>query len=508
MPRSFVRALLVLSCLLAPAFGQAPAATSTPPEGSPGAPFPLDQAIALALKKNFNLQVQSYTVENARDQVAIQEAALDPTITAQGRRAVNQQASVTTRLEDVSGTARVAPRSDTTTVSVGASEVLAPTNGRVSVTTNISRTSANTNQLLNPNFGNGVSATLNQPLFRDFGRKAATWQIDRAKLGLSIAQLNYQSRVLSVINDTETAYYNLVTQRETLRIRQLTLAYNQKLFEENQARRATGVATDLDVLSAEVGVANARRGIVQAEQAVRDAEDRLLNLINLPNFDVQIGAVAFDDYKEGAPNFAQSYKLARDRYPERLSTEEAIKQLQLDIDNARRNLRPDLDLIASLGYTARATSAGYEQAIANLPNDHGNQWSLQLNYTIPWGQHADKARFRIAQTTLNSRRVQLDQLEQQLLVDVRTAVRAVEANLAAVEIAAKATELAQRQYEQQKARFDAGLSTSRQVLLTQDDLETARFNELTTRLQLRRAAATLHQLEGSSLQKYGVQMPQ
>ena len=42
----------------------------------------------------------------------------------------------------------------------------------------------------------------------------------------------------------------------------------------------------------------------------------------------------------------------------------------------------------------------------------------------------------------------------------------------------------------------------------QDDLETARFNELTTRLQLRRAVAELHRLEGTSIQKYGVQMPQ
>jgi outer membrane protein TolC len=257
-----------------------------------------------------------------------------------------------------------------------------------------------------------------------------------------------------------------------------------------------------------VGVANARRSIVQSDQAVRDAEDNLLNLINLPNFDLRVGPVSFDDYKEGPPNFAQSYKLARDRYPQKLSNEEAIKQLEIDVESARRNLLPTLDLNAQLGYTARATSAGYEQAIANLPNDHGNNWALGLNYSTPWGRHADKARYRTALTNLNRSKVQLDQLEQSLIVQVRTAVRAVEANLAAVEIATKATELALKQYEQQKARFDAGLSTSRQVLLTQDDLESARRNELTTRLQLRRAAAELHRLEGTSLQKYGVQMPQ
>jgi outer membrane protein TolC len=511
MPRSSVRALLALSLSCATALGQAPAAA--PAQPSPEAnlaadkPFSLEDAIALALKKNFDLQIQGYNVETAKDQVAIQEAAFDPTITANVTRSVTQQASNTSRLD---GSQTEGQRNDNTSMRVGATLPRIPqTNGSLSVSTNVSRAATNsTNALVNPAFGNGVSATLNQPLLRDFGPKAATAALDRAKLGLNIASIAYKSRVLAVIADTENAYYNLVANRETLRIRQLTLQYNQKFLEENQARRATGVATDLDVLSADVQVANARRGVIQAEQAVREAEDRLLNLINVPSFDVRVGPVAFDDYRAGPPNFAQSYKLAREYYPDTLSAEEQIKQLQIDLETARRNQLPDLDLIATLGYSARATSAGYQQAIANLPNDNGNNWSLGLNYSMPWGRHADKARYRIAQANLNTQKLRLDQLEQSLMVSVRTSVRAVETNLAAVEIATKATELALRQYEQQKARFDAGLATSRQVLLTQDDLETARFQELSARVALRRAVAELHRLEGTSIQRFRVQLPQ
>ena len=505
MYRSSVRALLALSLTAATALAQAPAA-STPPAAATDKPFSLEEAVSLALKKNFDLQVQSYTVENAKDAISIQSAAFDPTLTASGRRSVNQAASTTSRLD---GTASTGPRSDTTTLSVGASERLAATNGTVSVSTNVSRSATNSqNSLVNPSFSNGVSANLSQPLLNGAGRFNATAALERAKLGLSIANINYKSRVLTLISDTENAYLNLVAARETVRIRQLTFASSQKLFEENQARRTTGVATDLDVLSAEVGVANARRGIILAEQSVRDAEDRLLNLINVPNFDLRVGPVAFNDYKGGAPNFATSYKLAREYYPDSLSTEEAIKQLQIDLETARRNQRPDLDLTASLGYTARPTNTGYQDAIANLPNDHGNNWSLGLNYSMPWGKHADKARYRTAQTNLLSRKLQLEQLEQSLLVNVRTAVRAVETQLAAVEIATKATELAARQYDQQKARYDAGLSTSRLVLLAQDDLETARFNELSARVALRRAGAELNRLEGTSIQRFGVQLPQ
>ena len=504
MPRIFARTLLILS--LAPAIACAQTETSSAAAAN-GAPFSLQDAIAAALKKNFDLQVQSFAIENAKDAIVVQEAGFDPTVTASTRRAVSQAASTTSRLD---GTAAQGPRSDSTIMSVGAAlPKIAATNGSVSVSTNLTRSATNSvNALLNPSFSNGVSANLNQPLLNGAGRQSATSALQRAKIGLTIATITYKSRVLTVISDTENAYYNLVASRETLRIRQLTFQYNQKLFEENEARRKTGVATDLDVLSAEVGVANARRGIIQAEQAVSDAEDRLLSVINLPNFEGRVGTVAFNEYKEGPPSFAASYKLAREFYPDTLSTEESIKQLQIDLETARRNQQATLDLTASLGYTARTTNQGYADAMSNLPNDHGNNWSLGLNYSTPWGRHADKARYRTAQATLLSRKAQLEQLEQTLLVNVRVAVRAVGSNLATVEISTKATELASRQYDQQKARYDAGLSTSRLVLLAQDDLETARFNELNSRVTLRRAVAELHRLEGSSIQYFGVQLPQ
>ncbi|HYP17121.1 MAG TPA: TolC family protein, partial [Opitutus sp.] len=100
--------------------------------------------------------------------------------------------------------------------------------------------------------------------------------------------------------------------------------------------------------------------------------------------------------------------------------------------------------------------------------------------------------------------MRLRDIEQDLLVQVRSAVRAVETNRESVEINRKATELAARQYELELARFKAGLSTSRQVLQIQDDLETTRVNELLARVNLRIAIANLHQLDSTSLQRYNI----
>jgi outer membrane protein TolC len=102
----------------------------------------------------------------------------------------------------------------------------------------------------------------------------------------------------------------------------------------------------------------------------------------------------------------------------------------------------------------------------------------------------------------------LQQLDQDLVVDVRSAVRAVETNRESVAISGLATQLSERQYELERARFNAGLSTSRRVLEAQDDLELARVNELQSQVNLRIALAELQRLEGSSLTRFRIVLDQ
>jgi len=496
MSRYLARALaaLVLTLPLAPARAQTP----TPPVT--GQPLSIEECIALAMKKNFDLQIQGFTTEVAKENLVIAKTDFSPTLTASSNRSLTRGIQL---IQQPDGTFLSRPRDvNSTDFSFGASERLAQTNGTVSLGTTLNRNSTGT-----PRYSSGITGSINQPLLRNAGPTAAKSNIERTKIGVNIALLNYRSRVLTVIRDTENAYYNLVSARETIRIRQLTLDRNEVLFQENKARRATGVMTDLDVLSAEVGVANARRALVIAQQTVADREDALLALINQPEFDARPGPVAFDNFKGNVPSFAASYKLARDRYPDALSQQETIKQLEIDLATAKRNQLPTLNLTASLNYNTNDQS--YGSAFTNLANDdHNDRRQFGLNYTMPWGLQADKARYRSAVLSRNSQKVRLDQLEQALVVNVRTAVRAVETNILAVDIAAKATELSARQYDLQKARFDAGLSTARLVLQAQEDLETARFNELAAKLALRQANAEVTRLEGSSIDRYRVQLPE
>ena len=368
-----------------------------------------------------------------------------------------------------------------------------------SVDRNASNFSANT---FNPVYNSDVALIVTQPLLRGAGTAYNRSQIERSRLGVEIARLNFKSSVLQVVRDTEAAYYNLVFARENLVVKRHSLALAERLYEENKTRKLTGVATDLDVLSAEVGIATADNSVVIAEAGVRNRQDDLLALIGQFEFDTELGTVALLPYQEPSPSFDLSYKLARENQPDYLATQASIKQLELDAANAKNASRPTLNLGGSVGYNG--VDRSYRGAVENVPNGDAHSWGVDLSLAVPWGLHADRARYRSALARSAAAGSPAAVIEQSLLVQVRSSVRAVETSLQSVEINRKATELATRQYELELARFKAGLSTSRQVIQVQDDLENARVNQLLAQVALRIAYANLRQVESSSLEKYRI----
>lgn len=489
MSRLTARVLLSVLCLqLADSKAQEPA---TPPAFATAPTLTIEECIARALQKNFDLQVSTFNTDIARESLNVAQAAFEPTFNASVQRFVTQSAP-----------AAGGRRSDTTDSRIGVGQLL-PTGATVNLSASVDRSGGTSSGYpFNPAYNSDVALIVRQPLLRGAGTAYNRSFIQRARLGVDIARLNFKSDVLQVVRDTEAAYYNLVFAREQLVVRQHSLGLAERLFEENKTRKLTGVATDLDVLSAEVGIATARNAVLIAEQGVRNSEDALIAIIGQFEFDAELGTVGLLPYQEPSPSFDLSYKLARDHQPDYLATQTFIQQLELDAANARNASRPTLNLGGSVGYNG--VDRSYRGAIDNVPNGDAHSWGVDLALSVPWGLHADRARHRSALAQLRQQEARLKAIEQELLVRVRSAVRSVDTNLQSVEINRQATQLATRQYELELARFKAGLSTSRQVLQVQDDLEQARVNELLARVNLRIAIANLHQLESSSLERYRI----
>ena len=358
---------------------------------------------------------------------------------------------------------------------------------------------------INPAYNADLTLAVRQNLLNGAKTSVNQASLRRAEIGLTRANLEFKAQALNVIQSTENAYYNLAFAREQLIVRNASLALATRLYEEAKVRRDTGVATDLDVLSADVGVANARRNVILAEQTAKDRQDALLALIGQFELDGAVGAVRFTEVTEATPIFASSYEMAKQSQPDFLSAIEAINQFKLDLLVTRDATKPDLAVGAALGLNGRNGSG--TDAFGDALEQQNHSWQVDFSFSYPWGQKADKARYRQSLATLSREEVRLRQIEQTIEVQVRSAVRSVETNVESVKLATLASSLSLKQYELEKARFDAGLSTSYRVLQAQTDLDTARVNELQAKVTLHTALAALHRIEGSSLQRYSITLP-
>lgn len=489
--------VLVPATTPAPEPAVVPAAAPAPTPAAPA--LSLEECIRRVLQKNFSLRIQSFNTADAKETLIISKANFDPTFTALASKARTQGVSTDT-ISGVNTTSSY--RQNQTDVRVGVLQNL-ETGANVNLSASLLRTSNNLPlNTLNPAYNSDVSLSVTQPLLKGFGIEVNRAAIETAKLGITIADLNYKGTVLQAVHDTEAAYYNLAFAREQLTVKLASLDLAEKLLDENKVRKTTGVATDLDVLTAEVGVATAQNGVVLAQQQVRNSEDALLALTGQFEFTTPPGTVSFTPYTDPAPSVGDSFSLARDLQPTYVAAISTVKQLEIAVKVANNGRLPTLNFDGAIGFNGADRT--YGSSIDNLNTGNNYNWQVDLSLSVPWGLRADRARYRIALNNLHQEQTTLQQIEQNLLVQVRADVLAVATNIESVQISAKGTELAEKQYELQKAKFDAGLSTSRDVLQSQTDLETARVNDLQAKVNLRIAVANLHQLDGSSLDRYHI----
>jgi len=488
-----VRRLAASLTLLAVA-ASLPAQDTAAPAPTPAAATPpeltLQECINRALAKNFSLEIGRFAPQIAQDSIIVAKGAYEPQLTV----------TAVTGSSTSSGT-----DSKSSTVRVGVTQELY-TGTTLSASSRLDRSSSDPAfSTLNPAYDADLTLAARQSLLRGFGTEVNRAGIHRAEIGLLRANLDFKAQVMDVIQDTENAYYNLAYAREQLAVRNFSLALANRLFDEAKTRRDTGVATDLDVLQAEVGVANARRGVILAEQTVKDRQEGLLALIGQFELDAPVGMVRFAEMTDATPVFASSYQMARQSQPDYLSSQAAIDQFKIDLKLTEDAAKPDLSVGAAVGMSG--TNGSGSDAYGDAFDRQNHSWQVDLSFSYPWGRKADKARVRQSLASLNREQTRLRLIEQNIELQVRGAVRAVETNLESVKIAALASGLSQKQYELEKEKFAAGLSTSRRVLEAQDDLEAARINELQAKVTLHTAIAALHRIEGSSLQRYTVQLP-
>jgi outer membrane protein TolC len=144
------------------------------------------------------------------------------------------------------------------------------------------------------------------------------------------------------------------------------------------------------------------------------------------------------------------------------------------------------------------------ESIENITKATQDNWNAQLTYRIPIGNRAAKADYARARLLREQSEVDLDNQQQTIRVEVRSAVRGVTSGIKRVEAARVNVRLQQKKLEAEQKKFENGMSTSFEVLTFQNDLADAERAEIQARLDYIKSLAALERAKGTLLESRGL----
>jgi len=458
----------------------------------------LQKAILLALSNNIDVKIERLQPQIAETDIEVQESVFDPAVTAEVFKGASRQESELSPL--LTGSSE--PFQSTFEATAGLQKKFATgaTAGLAFQNTRLSSNSAV--QRFNPSWGSDLVLSLTQPLLKDSGREFNLGQIVIAKNAREISDAQFKQRVIDVVSAVEETYWDLARAIELLDVAEQSLGLAQELLEINKAKVEAGQLAPIDVVEAEAGVAVREEAVILAEDAIRDVEELLRSLLDIdksPEFPVP-RIIPVDRPVDTRFSFSlpESVRTAFANRPDYLQTKKDLENRRIAIDLAKNQVRPRVDLVASAGVNGLGST--WENNMEELDGDYYDL-RIGLRFEYPLGNRAAKS--QLTRRRLERRQIEfrIENLEKDITLQVRSAVRQVQTNFKRIQTTRVSRRLAEKKLEAEQAKFEVGISTTKDVLDFQVDLALARVRDTEALIDYNKSLIALYQSLGTTLEQ-------
>ena len=482
----------------------------------------LREVIAGTLQRNVAIAVQEYQSNVRREQILTEESAFDPTITLEGRANENeQQVASAFAVPDVSNTERQNWKLGLqhklvtgTEYEVNYQGIRDETNSRFAG--------------LNPQYTSRVEVVLTQPLLKNFGIDTNKKDIYIASNNLEISEYEFKTKVIDVITESENTYWDLVFSREDLKVKEQSVERARDLERRVRAQVEVGTMAPIEILQAQSEVASREEAVLVARKAIRDNEDRLKNIINLP-FDSEAGQkelVPLDrpEFSIGPPIILhEAIQEALANRPDYLAKKKELENKNILVQFNKNQLYPSLDLVGTFGLNGLAGTAipfqqfgggiqrsrfggNYGDSLEEVFSGEFKNWEVGLLFSYPLGNRAAKSRLSASRLEAAQLLLDIKDLEKTIVVEVREAVRKIQTDIKRVQAARVARRLAEEKLRAEEKKFEVGLSTSFKVLEFQTDLASEESKELLTIIDYKKSLNNFRKVKGATLEAYQIRL--
>ncbi len=469
----------------------------------------IDDAIRYALEYNLDIRVQEFEPQIKQEEINEAETAFDLTLTSEGSETINEPVGQNSPRSVTNLTAGVEKRLSTGgSYQVGVSTGLMIFSEFDTTTTN-PQTGQPMTVTLDPDtqYSTSLDFTVNHALLKNRGKDVNTTQIEVARKHYDISLSELRANISETISQVKTTYWDLVYAIGDLEAKRLSLELAYDLVKINEAQVEVGTLAPIEVLQAKATAASREVDIINAEKTVRDTEDQLKRLLNIPEQEEAMWSSALiptDDPLESSPNVSlqSSIQRALDNREELEQVRTGLEIQELLLHTNENQLLPEVNVLGRLSMSGTDESVG--DTLGELAGLDNFSFTAGVNFSYPLGNRAAKSTYNQTKLEIDKSRLSLHNLEQLITVQVRQTVRSVNTAYKLVDATRVALELAQEQLDAEQKKFNEGLSTNFQVLNYQEQLASAKSRHTMSLTSYNKALVGLEQITGEILQRHNI----
>jgi outer membrane protein TolC len=312
----------------------------------------------------------------------------------------------------------------------------------------------------------------------------------RAAAGLDVAGAEHDLDL-----ETRTAYWRLVTARESERVLREALTAYEAHLTDSQHRVEFGVAARNEVLAVQVERDRAELARLQAENAAAVAEADLLRLTGLPpgtRIEPTTDPTDPSDPTDRSDESSEALVAAAwDARPELKALQARIAAARAQVDLQRAVRRPQA--AASVGYDF----ADPNQRIVPPRDEFRGTWSAGVTVSLR-AFDGGRAAAAVAQASAAADALEreLEDRRQRLRLEVTARLLDVRTARAALAVTARNLEAARENVKVAKDRYREGVIPSTELLDAETNLLRAGLDQTSAATQLRIALAVLDRSVG------------
>jgi outer membrane protein TolC len=323
-------------------------------------------------------------------------------------------------------------------------------------------------------------------LLYSFGQVEAA--IRAAKIGIKTADDQLALYQQAALREVSSAFYDVLLSKELYAVALQNLRQRTRHSDEAHKKYQAGIATDYDILAAEVAVENARPEVIRTENLIRISRERVRFLLGLENQEIDAQGTLLTSISP-YPSYEDSLAVAWQKRPELSNFKHQIGMAEELLTIAKAGNLPRLSLKAGYGWQSLDFQPGQAD---------GPLWTAGLFVTFPFFDGLrTQGKVVQAKSELATLKIEEAKLIDTIVLQTRDAVNFVREAGEIVKGLSGTVSQAQRLLDMAEKGFQFGVKTRLEVDDAQLNLVSAQSNLAKARRNYLVAQTTLEWVMGT-----------